>query len=330
MISCPCALSLSIPAALAAAHGALARIGVLSLKPDALERLARAQVVVFDKTGTLSDGKPLLVDTSTFGGLDRDQAIDIAAALEAGSGHPLAAAFPPATMAAEAVQTVTGRGVRGRVAGRDWRLGQATFACNVADDGALWLGDGERAHARFDVRESPRADAALAVRDLHAQGLSVQIASGDAAAAVTRLAAAVGIDEAHARQSPEDKLARVRALQAQGQVVAMVGDGINDAPVLAGADVSMAMGEGAALAQRAADFVVTAASLQRIPQAIAIARRTQQIIRQNLAWAVAYNVLALPLAAAGWVTPWIAAVGMTLSSLTVTANALRLTRTSRQ
>jgi Cu2+-exporting ATPase len=161
--------------------------------------------------------------------------------------------------------------------------------------------------------------AALAMRDLR-----LRLCSGDGAAAVQGLAQAVGIADAAARQSPTQKLALVRELQSRGHVVAMVGDGLNDAPVLAGAHVSFAMSDGAALAQRAADFVVTSPSLLRIPQAIALARRTRRVVRQNLAWALAYNLVALPLAAAGHVPPWLAALGMAASSLLVTLNALRL------
>jgi len=161
---------------------------------------------------------------------------------------------------------------------------------------------------------------------LKAQGIALHLSSGDAQASVARFASALGLADAHARQTPEDKLACVRTLQQQGRVVAMVGDGLNDAPVLAGADVSIAIGDGTALAQRAADLVLTSPSLARVPEAIALARRTRRVIRQNLAWAVAYNLLALPLAAAGLVTPWLAALGMALSSLTVTLNALRLSR----
>ena len=211
-------------------------------------------------------------------------------------------------------------------------MGQAGFAGSGVDDGQLWLGDGARAVARFSLRETERADARAAIDWLQAQGLTIHLSSGDAEASVARFAMQLGVNAAfaHARQSPETKLERVRELQQKGRVVVMVGDGLNDAPVLAGADVSIAVAEGAALAQRAADFVTTGGSLLRIPAAVALARRTRRIIRQNLAWAVAYNVLALPLAAAGLVTPWIAALGMALSSLTVTLNASRLARFSAQ
>jgi len=330
VISCPCALSLSVPAALATAHGALARIGLLAVRPDAMDTLARATDIVFDKTGTLSDGRPVLAATQVLDdALDAAAALRIAAALERDSGHPLAAAFTTgdaAALAAAQVEAVPGRGVQGRVEGRHWRLGRADFAAAGEDDGALWLGDGQRAAARFVLEERARDDAAQALAALRAQGLRLHLASGDGEAAVRRMATALGLDEAHARQSPEDKLALVRRLQAEGRVVAMVGDGLNDAPVLAGADVSIAMGEGAPLAHRAADLVTTGGGLRRIPAAVALARATRRIIRQNLAWATGYNLLALPLAAAGWVTPWLAALGMALSSLLVTLNALRLAR----
>ncbi|QOD90814.1 cadmium-translocating P-type ATPase [Lysobacter sp. CW239] len=333
VISCPCALSLAVPTALAAAHGALARLGVLAVRENALDRLADATDVVFDKTGTLSDGRPVIADVETFGDFTSDQALRIAAALERDSGHPIAAAFakidnpPPA----RDVLAVPGQGIQGDVEGRHWRLGQAGFAAEAVDDGRIWLGDhhpddGWRGVACFQLAESQRPDARAAVDALRAQGLAVHLSSGDAAQAVERFAHQVGIEDSHARQSPEDKLAYARGLQQRGRIVAMVGDGLNDAPVLAGADVSLAIGEGAALAQRAADLVLTGRSLTRVPEAIAVARRTRRVIRQNIGWALGYNLLALPLAAAGLVTPWIAALGMALSSLIVTANALRLTR----
>jgi Cu2+-exporting ATPase len=329
VISCPCALSLSIPAALAAANGALARIGVLPVRADALDRLARVTDLVFDKTGTLSNGRLVLEEVTTYAGCDRGTALGIATALERDSGHPIAAAFPAAAgvpACAHEVVAVPGHGIEGTVDGVRWRLGQAPFASGGDDDGALWLGDGRRALARFAVGEAPRADVQATIAALAAQGIDLHLSSGDAHAAVARFAASLGLADAQARQTPEAKLARVRELQQQRRIVAMVGDGLNDAPVLAGADVSIAIGQGAALACRAADLVLASPSLMRLPAAISLARRTRQVIRQNLGWAIGYNLLALPLAAAGLVTPWLAALGMALSSLVVTLNALRLSR----
>ncbi|WP_133477551.1 heavy metal translocating P-type ATPase [Cognatilysobacter segetis] len=326
-ISCPCALSLSIPAALAAAHGALARNGLLATRPDALDRLARITDIVFDKTGTLTQAGTALGAMSTFDGFPRGEALRIAAALERGSTHPLAAAFASIDApAAEAVRVVAAQGIQGHVDGRDWRIGRAGFAAGREDDGALWLGDGSRPVARFEPTESVRADAMPALEALRAQGIAAHLASGDAGERVDGVARQLSIDVARARQTPEDKLAYVRELQREGRFVAMVGDGINDAPVLAGADVSIAVGSGAALAQRAADVVLTGGSLSRLASAVSLARRTRAVVRQNLGWALAYNVLALPAAVMGLVPPWMAALGMSLSSLGVTLNALRLAR----
>ncbi|HET6553920.1 MAG TPA: heavy metal translocating P-type ATPase [Dyella sp.] len=330
VVSCPCALSLAVPAALAATHGALARLGVLSLRAQSLDTLARATDVVFDKTGTLTHVEPALGHVLTFGGMAPDDALRIAAALERDSRHPIAKAFAgvDSSLVANDVRLHGGEGLSGDVEGVSWRLGQAPFAASRVDDGHLWLGDGRQPFARFVLEERMRVDAGRAVEQLRRLGLRVHLASGDAKIAVERLMKQLDIGEAHARQSSEDKLAMVRSLQAQGRIVAMVGDGLNDAPVLAGADVSMAMGEGAALAQRAADMVLTAPSLCRIPASVRLARCTQRIIRQNFGWAVGYNLLALPLAITGHVTPSLAALGMALSSLMVTLNALRLLRVS--
>ncbi|MFT3898372.1 MAG: heavy metal translocating P-type ATPase [Thermomonas sp.] len=328
VVCCPCALSLAVPAALAAANGTLARLGVLPLRADALARLAGIDTVVFDKTGTLAvPGDASRVET--FAGMARADALRIAAALERDSAHPLAAAFAMHAGDGTAANVVerAGMGLEGDVDGVRWKLGRAGFAaCERDDDGALWLGDGTRASARYAVGETARDDAASTLAALHRLGIRGELASGDGEAAVERIARALGIATHSARMSPEAKLARVRELQARGHRVAMVGDGINDAPVLAGADVSFAVGEGNALAARAADLVLASPALSRIPQAIALARRTRSAIRQNLAWALAYNLCALPAAAMGLVSPWQAALGMALSSLLVTLNALRLAR----
>ena len=327
IVSCPCALALAVPAALASAHGALSRRGVLVLGADALDSLADVDTALLDKTGTLSLGQPRLLATTTSDGRDADSCRRIAAALEYGARHPFAAAFDvTGVVPAGGVRTVPGQGIEGIVDGTSWRLGQAGFATGGEDDGALWLGDGQHAAARFVLADPLRPEAATVIATLKSLGITPRIASGDGAESVARMAAALGIADARARQSPEDKLAAVRALQAAGHRVLAVGDGINDGPLLAGADVSIAMAAGAPLAQRAADLVLTGASLARIPEAIVLARRTRAIIRQNLAWALAYNLLALPFAAMGGVTPGLAALGMAASSLLVTANALRLGR----
>lgn len=328
VISCPCALSLSVPTALAVAHGALAKLGVLSTNADALGSLASATDIVFDKTGTLGSGRPTLAQVEALSGFDVEAATGIAAALERDSLHPIAHAFDgqDVGLLVEGVEERPGLGISGRINGREWRLGRADFAAGREDDGALWLGDGHEAAARFTLEEPPRKDAGDAIAALRGLGVEVHLSSGDAATAVTAFGDQLGIDHVASRQSPEDKLAGVRALQAGGKVVAMVGDGLNDAPVLAGADVSIAIGSGAALAHRAASLVLTAPSLLRIPAAIGLARRTRAIVRQNLAWALGYNIVAIPLAAAGLVTPWVAALGMAVSSLIVTLNALRLAR----
>ncbi|PRH82052.1 heavy metal translocating P-type ATPase [Arenimonas caeni] len=327
VVSCPCALSLAVPAALATAHGALARMGVLALGADALESLARADTVVLDKTGTLTLGQPRLQRAEAIEG-DIERWLAVAAALESNAGHPLALAFGDGRGASAAqVQASPGRGVSGFVDGVEYRLGQAAFAAGRDDDGALWLGDGSRALARFEVADPLRADAGAAVAALRGLGLRPVLLSGDGEATVRAVAGTLGIEDFAARQSPEGKLEAVHALQAAGHRVLAVGDGINDAPLLAGADVSAAMAAGAPLAQRSADLVLAGPRLMRLPESVALARRTRRIIRQNLGWALAYNVLALPFAALGWVTPGIAALGMAASSLVVTVNALRLGRT---
>lgn len=329
IVSCPCALSLALPTAIAAGHARLARLGVLVLGDDALTRLTQVDTVVLDKTGTLTRGCLQLRDTVTFHELDAGRAQAIAAALEHGSSHPIGQAFAHLDAEpAQAIDVVAGQGVSGRVDGVGYRLGRPEFAAPGAepDRDGIFLGDGRRLLARFDVVDQERPDAAAAVAALRADGLAVQVLSGDSHEAVAALAGRLGIGEWHARQTPEDKLAHVRRLQDQGRVVAMLGDGVNDAPVLAGADVSIALAAGAPLAHRSADVLLMGSQLQRVPQTLALARRTRSIMRQNLAWALGYNVLALPFAALGLVTPLLAAIGMALSSLLVTGNALRISR----
>lgn len=347
VVTCPCALSLATPTALAAATDRLLRRGVLAVSPHTLETLERATHVVFDKTGTLTLGRPQVRATRVFGGVDAPAALAIAAALEAGSAHPLAQAIRAAAPAAGPVEArdigyTVGQGLEGEVDGVRYRLGSASFvaalaggallageaagelAAEPAAGSAVWLGRAGAWLARFDIADGLRPEAAEVVRRFEAAGKTVVLLSGDEEPAVRAVAGQLGIRQAAGSQLPEQKLAYVRALQAQGATVAMVGDGINDAAVLRGADVSFAMGGGAALAQLHADGVLLGDSLLPLVDAADTARRSLTIIRQNLAWASVYNLAAIPLAAAGLLNPWLSGIGMAASSAIVVLNALRL------
>jgi Cu2+-exporting ATPase len=337
VVTCPCALGLATPAALTTATGRLTRLGLLTTRGHALETLARATDLVFDKTGTLTHGRLSVRRVVPLGGRSEAEVSTIAAALEAGSEHPIAkalreAATPIAT--ASLVRNTPGRGVEGHIDGHTYRLGSPRFtAANEtppappeSDGGASWvaLADESGLIAWFALADTPRTDAPAALAALQRQGLRLHLLSGDAEATVRNTAQQLGIADWHAGALPEDKLAYVKTLQDEGRIVAMVGDGINDAPVLAGAQVSIAMGEGADVAQAAADMVMLGSRLGTLADGVALARKTQRIIRENLGWALAYNLVAIPAAALGHVTPWIAGIGMSASSLLVVLNALRL------
>lgn len=345
VVSCPCALSLATPAALAAATGALGRRQVVVARADALETLARVTHVVFDKTGTLTMGRIVLLDVLPQGEATRANALALAAALEAHSEHPLADAFRVAAPAREAVplvtalRTVPGEGVEGIVTGRVVRLGHPAFVGELSRSplpadaesvGAaatiVALGDASGFLALFVLGDAPRHDAATLIARLRAMGIVSLLLSGDRAANVVATARALGIADARGDALPEDKRAAVARLQADGAVVAMVGDGINDAPSLAQAQVSLSLGSATPLAQWTADVVVLSDELSRIAEAVAHARRTFRVVRENLAWAFVYNAIAIPAAALGYVTPLVAALGMSVSSLVVVGNALRVAR----
>jgi Cu2+-exporting ATPase len=340
VVSCPCALSLATPTALAAATDRLLRRGALAVKPHVLETLGRATHVVFDKTGTLTDGHPTLSSTTTYGGASPRMALQLAAALEAGSAHPLAqairdAAGPP-LLAAGALHHTLGQGIEGEIGGRRYRLGNAAFVAAIAGDtvpsapagGAtvVWLGSAMGWTARFDLVDALRPEARASVAGLRTAGKTVLLLSGDDEGAVREAATQLGIDHALGNQRPEDKLSVVRGLQAEGAVVAMVGDGINDAAVLSGADVSFAMGQGAQLAQLHADCVLLGDGLAPLAAALDTAGATLRVIRQNLGWAMLYNATAIPAAASGLLNPWLSGAGMAASSALVVLNALRLRR----
>lgn len=334
VVSCPCALSLATPAALSAASRALLRRGILLTRGEALEALAVADVVMFDKTGTLTAGQPVLTDVQLNplrGEIDRARALAIAAALEAHAAHPLARAFgaPADDCEAQEVRWQPHAGLSGRVGQGRYRLGSRAFAAPGQDDAGIWLSDESGWLARFELRDPLRPGAANALAGLAAQGVRVVIASGDAVGPVAELAARLGVAEWRARLDPEAKLEWLHALRAQGHTLLAVGDGVNDALVLGAADVAVSVQGASDLANSAADLVLTGVSLHALLDARAMARRTARVIRQNLAWAVTYNALAVPLAAAGVLAPWMAALGMSASSLLVVANAARLAREVR-
>lgn len=344
VVACPCAFSIAMPAALAAATGELAKRGVLVTHPDAIERLSKINRVVFDKTGTLTRGEVHLQTSTQLADISSPACVRIAAALEAMSEHPIAKAFvracgaSPMVQVARDIRVVPGLGIEGVIDGKRYRLGTWEFAAShlevqqgVASPvcAGVVLADESRVLAHFTFSDSVRDDSAATVSALRSLGIETEVLSGDAQAVVSHVASQCGISSFNARHSPEQKLRRVQLAQASGDRVAMVGDGINDAPVLAGADVSIAMGRGAALAVAAADIVLINEHLSALPEAIRIARRTIYIARQNLIWAAAYNFCGLPLAALGLVPPWAAAVGMSISSIAVILNALRV-RTGKQ
>ncbi|BBF85373.1 type cbb3 cytochrome oxidase biogenesis protein CcoI [Aquitalea magnusonii] len=343
VVSCPCALSLATPAALTAATGHLAALGLLTTRGHALETLARVSDVVFDKTGTLTHGDMRLRAQMQLGGQTAAQSLAIAAALEQASEHPVAhairlAAADLACPASARLDSVAGKGVEGEIDGMAWRLGSLEFINQWldaplalpddwhADCTLVVLANQQSAQAVFAVGDTVRADAADMVRQLQQHGSSVHLLSGDGASAVQSLAGSLGIADWHARATPEDKLAFVGQLQQAGKRVLMVGDGINDAPVLARADVSLAMGGGTDVARASGDMVLMGDQLALIPYALTLSRKALGVIRQNLWWAAGYNLLALPLAMSGHLTPWLASLGMAASSLIVVSNALRLVK----
>ncbi len=339
VVSCPCALSLAFPAATSAASRRLLESGTLLARSDALETLASVDVAVFDKTGTLTRGRPelgavLINEAHPMSGLEHQKIYAIAAALESYSAHPLAHAFrshADRTIASE-VRDLPHQGLQGRVDGRLWRIGSAALAGDDAagflDDGSVFLADEHGWLACFPVRDALREDAQQVMKSLAARGVECLIASGDAAVAVQRVAEATGISRWQAGQSPQDKMALVAQLREAGHTVLMVGDGVNDGPVLAQADVSMTVQGATELANSAADLILTQPSLGGVPMALDLARETQRIVRQNMAWAIGYNATALPLAMSGFLEPWMAALGMSASSLLVVANSARLGRRS--
>ena len=357
IVTCPCALSLATPVAMLSAAGTLARHGVLVRNLQALEVLAQADTVVFDKTGTLTHDGMVVQAVHAQSGLTQGDALGLAAALARHSLHPvsraLVAAAAQAFGAAElrwsivTMHETAGYGLTAQVVDTHHQYAPMTVLLGSARHMQLPNGDRQSSQvtaqqvilacyetdrsevtelARFDLSEHLRSGACEAVEGLRQAGLGVRLLSGDSALAAGRIAAQVGIPEWRGGCTPKDKLAVLQDLQSQGRQVVMVGDGLNDGPVLAGAHASFAFGRAVPLTQSRSDFVVLGASLEVIAQTVLHARRTLRVVRQNLWWAAGYNAVSVPLAIAGYMPAWLAGLGMALSSLLVVMNAARLSR----
>jgi len=339
VVTCPCALSLATPAALAVATGELRRRGFLIHRAHVLETLARADTVVFDKTGTLTQGNMRISAVEPAGSPGASDLLALAAALERGCLHPIARAFAGQEAAGpvSGVEHRLGNGITGLVAGQRYAIGTPDYvagglglkcAASAPGGAGIWLALASETGVLgwIQLQDQVRPGARTVVRRLLATGLSLQLLSGDRQTAVADLADQLGIRQWQGQVAPAAKLAQIRKLQASGSVVLMVGDGINDVPVLSGADVSVAMADASDFTRLNADCLLLSGNLGTLADALAIARRTASVIRQNLFWALAYNSLALPLAACGLVPPWAAAIGMSASSLVVVVNALQLSR----
>ncbi|PSJ79762.1 heavy metal translocating P-type ATPase [Neisseria iguanae] len=347
VITCPCALSLATPTALAASTGSLAKDGVLIGGKNALEVLGQIDDVVFDKTGTLTRGALSVSRIIALGRLNNEDGLAVAKALEQQSEHPVARAIlnyapdkiPSGGLTVGQRVNRVGQGVSAQITfcgeTQIWALGRAEFVAGIAgalteaahiphNGSMVFLGNQSGFQTAFLLEDEIKENTAEMSADLKAKGIRLHLLSGDREAAVAHVAQTLVLDAHHAEATPEDKLNYVALLQKQGRKVLMVGDGINDAPVLAQADVSVAVAGGADVARDGADVVLLNDDMRVMPLMLDQARRTRQIIQQNLTWATAYNLIAVPLAVSGYVEPWIAALGMSLSSLLVLGNALRL------
>ena len=347
VITCPCALSLATPTALAASTGALAREGILISGKQTLETLAQTTDIIFDKTGTLTWGNPTVSRISLLSGTDEAFVLAVAQVLEQQSEHPLARAIlnhrvsdgmiPDIRVGQRLNHVGEGVGAQLTVNGETqvWALGRAAYVAKIAGESpqdeqasesgsAVYLGNQLGFQAVFYLQDPLKEGAEEVVRKLKRQNLTLHLLSGDRETAVAETARALGIEHYRSQAMPEDKLEYVKALQKEGKRVLMIGDGINDAPVLAQADTSAAVAGGTDIARDGADIVLLNEDLNTVPHMLVQAGRTRQIIRQNLSWASAYNIIAVPLAVLGYVQPWIAALGMSFSSLVVLGNAMRL------
>lgn len=348
VVSCPCALSLATPTAITAASGQLAKIGLLPKRAHALETLAHATDFVFDKTGTLTEGEielekivllDSIIENRTY---DEQDVLTIAASLEANSEHPIARALLTASqrslLTVKDLSHTTGQGIQGCIDETQWFIGNENFiqqnsavTCDTDETGSgnsssIYLANKQQCIAVFILSDTIRQEAKALIRHLHKAHKETFLLSGDRIENTRSISEQLGIKHFLGNLKPKDKLENVNKLQEQGAIVVMTGDGVNDAPVLAGADLSIAMGKGTQLAAASADMILISNNIEHIYHGYQIAIKTLRIIKQNLSWALLYNVIAIPAAASGHVEPWLAAIGMSASSLVVVLNAMRLNR----
>jgi P-type Cu+ transporter len=354
IVACPCALGLATPMSIMVASGKAATRGVLFKDAAAIENFRKVDTLIVDKTGTLTEGRPRFDRVIAAAGSTEDEVLQLAASLDQGSEHPLAAAIVSAARErgmtlnkAEDFESSTGIGVRGRVGGKTLALGNALLmaqlkvsvdslksqaeALRAEGASVMLLAIDGKAAGLLSVSDPIKSSTAAALTELKAEGIRVIMATGDGLTTAKAIAATLGIEEVHGGVTPADKLALVEQLQQQGCVVAMAGDGINDAPALARADVGVAMGTGTDVAMNSAQITLVKGDLRGIAQARAISQQTVTNMKQNLGFALVYNALGVPLAAGllfpftGWLlSPMVAAFAMSLSSLSVVTNALRL------
>lgn len=336
VVTCPCALSLATPTAMTSANTFLRSKGFLITKSHAQEAMTQITDIVFDKTGTLTKGELTITDIKVFGTYGESKALEIAAALEHHSSHPIAKPFAEFfTAPADSVTNHLGKGIEGFFQNEHYLLGSAELvdlnligsqALKEHDGLSLYLSDGKTVIAQFMLNDTLREDSAESIKRFQDAGITTHILSGDQERSVSKLAHELGITQYRAQHTPEQKLAYVKTLQKEGHNVAMVGDGINDLPVLSGAKLSISMGEASDITKLNSDAILLNSHMSVINEAFQNATRTRKIIKQNMAWAIIYNLCMLPLAAAGLVPPYFAALGMSLSSLLVVFNSLRLKR----
>ena len=342
VITCPCALSLATPTALTAAMGNLTRNGILITNGSAIERLPQITDIIFDKTGTLTEGNLEVVKTILSGSLKENEIAPIVYAMETQSEHPIASAilkkyaeYTDQQISLQSINNDIGKGMNAQINGDTFRIGKISYVAeiagkvpdeinNLADGTIIALGNSQGFQAAFVLEDKLKSDAQNALSKLKNMNLSLHLLSGDNLQSVDKIAKSLGISNIKAEVTPEDKLLYVENLQKQNHKVLMIGDGVNDAPVLARADVSVAMSSGADVSRNCSDMVMMNSHLQTIPHTIQTAHKTHNIIVQNLSWAFLYNLIAIPIAATGYAKPSVAALGMAISSLLVVGNALRL------